>query len=255
MPVPAQSWPSSACRPTSAPRAEWRACPIPQDPRDPGGRHYPVMAKARIGHFVEAQLLEALEVDYIDESEVLTPLMSPPHQQVEVHRALRLRAINLGEALRRISEGAAMIRTKARPAPATWSRPCATCAPSTARSTGSRAWTPMSFTGGQGPLLALRPGRLGRRASQAAGGQLLGRGIATPADAALMMQLGAEASSSAPASSRARTPPGVPRRSCGRPPTSWTPRSSPRSLRPREAMPGKDIRELGEENLIQFRGW
>ena len=52
----------------------------------------PVMAKARIGHFVEAQVLQSLGVDYIDESEVLTPgRRGPPHRQVEVHRAVRLR--------------------------------------------------------------------------------------------------------------------------------------------------------------------
>ncbi len=73
----------------------------------------PVMAKCRIGHFAEAQLLEALEVDFIDESEVLTPADEENH--VDKH-AFRVPFVcgcrNLGEALRRISEGAAMIRTK-----------------------------------------------------------------------------------------------------------------------------------------------
>jgi pyridoxal 5'-phosphate synthase pdxS subunit len=73
----------------------------------------PVMAKARIGHFVEAQVLEALEVDYIDESEVLTPADEEHHidkWQFTVPFVCGCR--NLGEALRRIAEGAAMIRTK-----------------------------------------------------------------------------------------------------------------------------------------------
>ncbi len=73
----------------------------------------PVMAKARIGHFVEAQILEALEVDYVDESEVLTPADEENHidkWQFTIPFVCGCR--NLGEALRRIAEGAAMIRTK-----------------------------------------------------------------------------------------------------------------------------------------------
>jgi pyridoxal 5'-phosphate synthase pdxS subunit len=73
----------------------------------------PVMAKARIGHFVEAQVLEALEVDYVDESEVLTPADEENHidkWQFTIPFVCGCR--NLGEALRRIAEGAAMIRTK-----------------------------------------------------------------------------------------------------------------------------------------------
>ena len=76
----------------------------------------PVMAKARIGHFVEAQILEALGVDYIDESEVLTPADDEYHinkQNFTVPFVCGAR--NLGEALRRIGEGAAMIRTKGEP--------------------------------------------------------------------------------------------------------------------------------------------
>ena len=73
----------------------------------------PVMAKARIGHFVEAQVLEALEVDYIDESEVLTPADTAHHIDKWTFTVpFVCGCTNLGEALRRISEGAAMIRTK-----------------------------------------------------------------------------------------------------------------------------------------------
>ena len=73
----------------------------------------PVMAKCRIGHFVEAQVLEALEVDYIDESEVLTPADEENHVDKWGFRVPFVCGCrNLGEALRRISEGAAMIRTK-----------------------------------------------------------------------------------------------------------------------------------------------
>src|SRR5437667_328797 len=73
----------------------------------------PVMAKCRIGHFVEAQILEALEVDYIDESEVLTPADQKHHvDKWSFTVPFVCGCTNLGEALRRISEGAAMIRTK-----------------------------------------------------------------------------------------------------------------------------------------------
>jgi pyridoxal 5'-phosphate synthase pdxS subunit len=71
------------------------------------------MAKARIGHFVEARILQAIGVDYIDESEVLTP--ADPEHHINKHSfkvPFVCGAKNLGEALRRISEGAAMIRTK-----------------------------------------------------------------------------------------------------------------------------------------------
>ncbi|HIC23828.1 MAG TPA: pyridoxal 5'-phosphate synthase lyase subunit PdxS, partial [Planctomycetes bacterium] len=73
----------------------------------------PVMAKARIGHFVEAEILEALEVDFIDESEVLTPADHAHHIEKSRFRVpFVCGATNLGEALRRIGEGAAMLRTK-----------------------------------------------------------------------------------------------------------------------------------------------
>ena len=73
----------------------------------------PVMAKARIGHFVEAQILEALGVDYIDESEVLTPADESHHIDKNQFKApFVCGARDLGEALRRIGEGAAMVRTK-----------------------------------------------------------------------------------------------------------------------------------------------
>ena len=76
----------------------------------------PVMAKARIGHFVEAQILEALGVDYIDESEVLTPADEKYHiNKLNFKVPFVCGARNLGEALRRIGEGAAMIRTKGEP--------------------------------------------------------------------------------------------------------------------------------------------
>lgn len=76
----------------------------------------PVMAKCRIGHFVEAQILEAIEIDYIDESEVLTPADDVYHiDKTRFQVPFVCGAKDLGEALRRISEGASMIRTKGEP--------------------------------------------------------------------------------------------------------------------------------------------
>jgi pyridoxal 5'-phosphate synthase pdxS subunit len=76
----------------------------------------PVMAKVRIGHFVEAQILEAIEIDYIDESEVLSPADDLHHiDKTRFSVPFVCGAKNLGEALRRISEGASMIRTKGEP--------------------------------------------------------------------------------------------------------------------------------------------
>ena len=76
----------------------------------------PIMAKCRIGHFVEAQILEAIEIDYIDESEVLTPADNVFHiNKTKFNVPFVCGAKNLGEALRRINEGASMIRTKGEP--------------------------------------------------------------------------------------------------------------------------------------------
>ncbi len=154
----------------------------------------PVMAKCRIGHFVEAQLLEAIEIDYIDESEVLSPADDVYHiNKREFKVPFVCGARDLGEALRRINEGASMIRTKGEPG------------------TGDiiQAVRHMRMMNKQiAQLSALREDELYEEAKRlqvpyelvksvhdnkrlpvvnfAAGG------VATPADAALMMQLGAE---------------------------------------------------------------
>jgi pyridoxal 5'-phosphate synthase pdxS subunit len=154
----------------------------------------PVMAKARIGHFVEAQILQALGVDYIDESEVLTPADEEHHiDKWEFTVPFVCGARDLGEALRRISEGAAMVRTKGE------------------AGTGDVVEAVRHMRKIQGQirqLHGLRGDELARAAKdiQAPLGLLrqvadTGRlpvvnfsagGIATPADAALMMQLGAD---------------------------------------------------------------
>jgi pyridoxal 5'-phosphate synthase pdxS subunit len=154
----------------------------------------PVMAKARIGHFAEAQVLQALEVDYIDESEVLTPADEVNHiDKLAFEVPFVCGATNLGEALRRLGEGAAMIRSKGE------------------AGTGNvvEAVRHMrEITTGIRRLSLLRPEELAAAAKElpaplevvqevAAAGRLpvplfCAGGIATPADAALMMQLGAE---------------------------------------------------------------
>lgn len=154
----------------------------------------PVMAKARIGHFVEAQILQSLGVDYIDESEVLTPADYEHHiDKWRFTVPFVCGATNLGEALRRINEGAAMIRSKGE------------------AGTGdvSNATTHMRKIGGEiRRLSTLREDELYVAAKElqapyelvcevAETGKLpvvlfTAGGIATPADAAMMMQLGAD---------------------------------------------------------------
>ena len=154
----------------------------------------PVMAKARIGHFVEARILEALGVDYIDESEVLTPADFENHiDKWDYKVPFVCGATNLGEALRRINEGAAMIRSKGE------------------AGTGdvSNAMMHMRKIGGEiRRLSSMREDELYVAAKElqapyslvkevAETGKLpvvlfTAGGIATPADAALMMQMGAD---------------------------------------------------------------
>lgn len=154
----------------------------------------PVMAKCRIGHFAEAQVLQALEIDYIDESEVLSPADNKYHiDKTAFDVPFVCGAKNLGEALRRISEGATMIRTKGEPG------------------TGDviQAVRHMrEITAAMGCIKAMREDELFDEAKLLQAPLELVRyvhtygklpvvnfaagGIATPADAALMMQLGAE---------------------------------------------------------------
>jgi len=155
----------------------------------------PVMAKARIGHFAEAQVLEALEVDFIDESEVLTPADEAHHIDKWAFKApFVCGATNLGEALRRISEGAAMIRSKGEAG--TGDIVEAVRHLRTIRGEIRRLGTldEMELYGAAKALQA--PIDLVR--SVAREGKLpvplfCAGGIATPADASLVMQLGAEA--------------------------------------------------------------
>jgi len=154
----------------------------------------PVMAKARIGHFVEAQILEALEVDYIDESEVLTPADEAYHINKHVFKTPFVCGCrNLGEALRRIGEGAAMIRTKGEAGTGDVVeavRHARTVLGEIKRLVNMPEEELMTFAKNIGAPyeLVVETRELGRLpvVNFAAGG------IATPADAALMMQLGVD---------------------------------------------------------------
>ncbi|MDN5293677.1 MAG: pyridoxal 5-phosphate synthase pdxS subunit [Eubacteriales bacterium] len=154
----------------------------------------PVMAKCRIGHFVEAQILEAIGVDYIDESEVLTPADDQHHVNKHAFKVpFVCGARNLGEALRRIAEGAAMIRTKGEPGTGDVIeavRHMRQMNKEIRRLQSLREEELMAAAKEMGAPyeLVLEVARTGKLpvVNFAAGG------IATPADAALLMQLGAD---------------------------------------------------------------
>mgnify|MGYP006303843293 FL=1 len=154
----------------------------------------PVMAKARIGHFVEAQILEALDIDYIDESEVLTPADEMFHiDKFKFKIPFVCGARNLGEALRRIGEGASMIRTKGEAGTGNVVeavRHMRTIMAEIRNLTNMPKEELMSSAKEMGAPynLVLEIAKLGKLpvVNFAAGG------IATPADAALMMQLGCD---------------------------------------------------------------
>ncbi len=130
----------------------------------------PVMAKARIGHFVEAQVLQSLGVDYIDESEVLTPADYANHIDKWAFTVpFVCGATNLGEALRRITEGAAMIRSKGEAGTGDVSNATTPHAHDPRRDPPAVvADRGRAVRRGQGAAGAVRAGRRGRRARQAA---------------------------------------------------------------------------------------
>lgn len=154
----------------------------------------PIMAKCRIGHFVEAQILEAIEIDYIDESEVLTPADDIYHINKNKFKVpFVCGAKNIGEALRRINEGATMIRTKGEPgtgdvvqavshlrAMQSEIRRIASQSEDELYNTAKELQVPYDL------ILYVAQNKALPVVNFAAGG------VATPADAALMMQLGAE---------------------------------------------------------------
>jgi pyridoxal 5'-phosphate synthase pdxS subunit len=218
----------------------------------------PVMAKCRIGHFVEAQILQALGVDYIDESEVLTP--ADEHFHVDKFAftvPFVCGARDLGEALRRIGEGAAMIRTKGEAG----SGNIVEAVRHIRKVTGhikrlttlgpEELMTEAKELGAPYELLraVAREGRL-PVPNFAAGG------VATPADAALMMQLGAEAIFVGSGVFRSADPPARARAIV----QATTHFRDPGMLAKvsedlGEAMPGIETSKLAEKELLQTRGW
>ncbi len=218
----------------------------------------PVMAKCRIGHFVEAQALEALGVDYVDESEVLTPADEAHHvNKGDFTVPFVCGAINLGEALRRIGEGAAMIRTKGE------------------AGTGNvvEAVRHMRTIMGEiAGLTVLREEELMAAAKEmsapydlvvevARTGELpvvnfSAGGIANPADAALMMQLGADGVFVGSGIFKSEDP-AVRAKAIVKATTHYEDAAliADVSRGLGEAMKGIEISAIGKENLIQFRGW
>jgi pyridoxal 5'-phosphate synthase pdxS subunit len=218
----------------------------------------PVMAKARIGHLVEAQVLEALEVDYIDESEVLTPADEANHiDKWKFKVPFVCGATNLGEALRRIAEGAAMIRTKGEAGTGNVVeavRHMRTIMGEIRRlSSMDEAELPSAAKNLQSPL------ELVRMVAEKGGLPVVNfsaGGIATPADAALMMQLGAEGVFVGSGIFKAEDP----ERMAAAIVEATTHYDDPERVANASrnlgaAMSGIEISELGEQGLIQHRGW
>jgi pyridoxal 5'-phosphate synthase pdxS subunit len=218
----------------------------------------PVMAKVRIGHFVEAQILEALAVDYIDESEVLTPADEEHH--IDKH-AFRVPFVcgcrNLGEALRRIAEGAAMIRTKGE---AGSGNIVEAVRHLRAVRKDIRALTVI----GDEELMAkakelAAPYELVRwvaREGRLPVPNFAAGGVATPADGALCMQLGAEAVFVGSGIFKSEDPAARARAIV----LAVTHFADPKVLLEvsselGEPMRGLDVAQLDEKELLQTRGW
>ena len=218
----------------------------------------PVMAKARIGHFTEARVLEALGVDYIDESEVLTPADEEHHIDKRDYKVpFVCGARNLGEALRRIAEGAAMIRTKGEAGSGNIVEAVRHIR------TIVKEMKQLTVLGRE--ELVHESKNLGAPLELvewvAANGRLpvpnfSAGGIATPADAALVMQLGAEAVfvgsgifKSEDPDKRARAI--VKAATYYKDPVKLLEASEDLG----EAMPGLDVSKLPESELLQTRGW
>ena len=218
----------------------------------------PVMAKCRIGHFVEAQVLEALGVDFIDESEVLTPADDSHHiwkHDFKVPFVCGCR--DLGEALRRIGEGAAMIRTKGE---AGTGNIVEAVRHMRAVMDGIRQLVNMP----QDELMA-RAKELGapfelveevRRIEKLPVVNFAAGGVATPADAALMMQLGADGVFVGSGIFKSSNPEAM-AKAIVKATTHFQDAKiiAEVSKNLGEAMPGLDIKEIPTEQLLASRGW
>src|SRR3954451_17341045 len=218
----------------------------------------PVMAKARIGHFVEAQVLEALEVDYIDESEVLTPADEVNHiDKWAFNIPFVCGATNLGEALRRIGEGAAMIRSKGEAGPGNVAEAARHIRMITGEIRRLQSLDAMELAAAAKNLQA--PLDIVREVAET--GKLpvvlfCAGGIATPADAALMMQLGAEGNFVGSGIFKSSNPAQRARAIVEATTHFEDPERVARASRGLgAAMAGVEIAALGENGLIQHRGW
>lgn len=218
----------------------------------------PVMAKCRIGHFVEAQILEALQVDFIDESEVLTPADEENHIDKHSFKAPFVCGCrDLGEALRRIGEGAAMIRTKGEAGTGNIVeavrhmrtvnreiRRLQAMEQAELMAEAKRLGAPFHLV-----QLVANTGTL-PVPNFAAGG------IATPADAALMMQLGAQAVFVGSGIFKSQDPAQRARAIVGAATYYRDPDMLAQiSMGLLDAMRGLDIRQLKKEELLAQRGW
>src|SRR5246500_2730248 len=218
----------------------------------------PVMAKARIGHFMEARILEALGVDYIDESEVLTPADEEHHiDKRDFKVPFVCGARNLGEALRRIGEGAAMIRTKGEAGSGNIVeavRHMRTIQKEMKQLTVlGREELVAESKKHQAPLeLVEHVAEIGKLPVP----NFSAGGIATPADAALVMQLGAEAVFVGSGIFKSSDP-SVRARAIVKATTHY---KDPKVVLEASeelgaAMPGLDVSKLPEGELLQTRGW
>lgn len=218
----------------------------------------PVMAKVRIGHFVEAQILEAIGVDYIDESEVLTPADEQYHVNKHDYRVpFVCGARNLGEALRRIAEGAAMIRTKGEPGTgnvveAVRHMRMVRCEIRRLQNMPREEMMSAAKEMGAPYELMLQVAEAGSLpvVNFAAGG------IATPADAALMMQLGCDGIFVGSGIFKSSNP-AVRAKAIVAATTHY---NDPQVLASisgdlGEAMPGLEIASIAPEQRMQDRGW
>jgi len=223
-----------------------------------GNVSIPVMAKCRIGHFAEAQILEALEIDFIDESEVLTPADNFFHVDKNPFKVpFVCGARNLGEALRRINEGAAMIRTKGEAGSgniveAVKHMRSITDEIKLVSSMNQKELEEFSLSN-NAPLKLLNKvkdtGKLPVPNFSAGG-------IATPADASLMMQLGAESLFVGSGIFKSEDPKARAEAIV----EATTYYDNPKRLAEissglKEAMEGLDISEIPENELLQNRGW
>lgn len=218
----------------------------------------PVMAKARIGHFVEAQVLQELGVDFIDESEVLTPADEKLHiNKFEFKVPFVCGACNLGEALRRISEGAAMVRTKGE---AGTGNIIEAVRHMRAVQSEIRRLTQLGdeelFNAAKELGASYELVRMVAKSGKLPVPNFAAGGVATPADAALMMQLGAETVFVGSGIFKSKDPENR-AQAIVRATTHFNDAKEVLEAcrQVGEAMPGIDISKLPESERMQTRGW